>query len=96
MSGLPTGTLPAVVALVLLLAGLGLGASGLAGVGSLRLPALALCVVGAPAWVVTSTPLEGPVLLTVSPQHGLTLSDVLAAVAVGLGVLLVLDLRRRP
>jgi hypothetical protein len=94
VSGVPDGTLTAVVALVPLLAGLGLGAVALTGTTALRLPALVLCALGAPGWAATSAPLEGPVLFTVSPQHGLTLSDLLAATAVGMLVLLVLDLRR--
>ncbi len=57
---LPPGTLPAVAALVVLLLGMGVGVLALTGVRDLQRPAVVLCGVGAPAWLLLSRPLEGP------------------------------------
>ncbi len=93
MSDLPDGTLLAVSALLPLLAGLGAGGVALTGVRRLRLPALILCGLAAPAWALVNAPLEGAVLFVVTQGHGLTLGDLLSAVGVGLAVLLAVDLR---
>jgi hypothetical protein len=68
------------VVLLALLVGLLVAALGTRGrtrrvVAVLLLPASA-------AWVLFNGPIEGPILLTLSPQHGLTVSDLLAVLGV--------------
>jgi hypothetical protein len=46
-----------------------------------RAAALLLLPVSA-AWVLFNGPIEGPILLTISSTHGLTVSDLLAVVGV--------------
>ena len=46
-----------------------------------RAAALLLLPVSA-AWVLFNGPIEGPILLTISTSHGLTVSDLLAVVGV--------------
>ena len=46
-----------------------------------RAAALLLLPVSA-AWVLFNGPIEGPILLTISSSHGLTVSDLLAVVGV--------------
>jgi len=38
-------------------------------------------VVAAAVWLLVNGPVEGPVLLVVTPSHGLTVADLLSAVA---------------
>ena len=68
------------VVLLILLVGLLLAVLRLRGPGR-RAGAVLLLPMSA-AWVLFNGSLEGPVLLTVSENHGLTVSDLLAAVAV--------------
>ena len=68
------------VVLLILLVGLLLAVLRLRGRGR-RAGAVLLLPMSA-AWVLFNGSLEGPVLLTVSENHGLTVSDLLAAVAV--------------
>lgn len=53
--------------------------------GRARLAAALLLLPVSAAWVAFNGPIEGPVLLTLSPDHGLTVSDLLAVVGVGVG-----------
>ncbi len=94
MSELSDGTLAAVAALVPLLAGTGAGVVALTGVKRLESPALVLQVLAGAAWLLLDGPLEGPVLLPVSPEHGLTLGDLVALPA-ALVVTCLLVLRAR-
>jgi len=68
------------VVLLILLVGLLLAVLRLRGRGR-RAGAVLLLPMSA-AWVLFNGSLEGPVLLTFSENHGLTVSDLLAAVAV--------------
>lgn len=68
------------VVLLILLVGLLLAALRLR--GRRRRAAAVLLLPMSAAWVLFNGSLEGPVLLTVSENHGLTVSDLLAAVAV--------------
>ena len=54
----------------------------------LRVAALAL-LVAATAWVLVNSPVEGPVLVEVTPNHGLTVAD-LPSLAAGLVALALL------
>jgi hypothetical protein len=76
------------VVLLLLLVGLLLGTLAARGRGR-RAAAVLLLPVSA-AWVLFNGPIEGPILLSFSTDHGLTGSDLLAAVGVlvSAGVLL--------
>ena len=68
------------VVLLLLLVGLLLGT--LAARGRRRRAAAVLLVPVSVAWVLFNGPIEGPILLSFSKDHGLTVSDLLAAVGV--------------
>ncbi|MCU1691218.1 MAG: hypothetical protein JWM64_309 [Frankiales bacterium] len=80
MSGppLPDGTLAAIAALVPLLVGTGAGAVALTGVRRLETPSLVLMVLAGAAWLLLNEPIEGPVLVVFTPDHGLTLADLVA------------------
>ena|SRR5918911_3990386 len=81
-----SGVLP--MALLVLLVALLLAA--LAFRGRPRRIAAVLLLPASASWVLFNGPIEGPVLVPLSAQHGVTLSDLLAVagVLVGLGVLL--------
>ncbi len=81
-----SGLLP-VVLLVLLV---GLLVATLRARGRPRRAMALLLLPASAAWVLFNGPIEGPVLVPLSAQHGVTLSDLLAVagVLVGLGVLL--------
>lgn len=81
-----SGLVPAV--LLVLLVGLLVAALGTRG-RRRRVPA-ALLLPASAAWVLFNGPIEGPILITFSAQHGLTVSDLLAVagVLVGAAVLL--------
>jgi Na+-transporting methylmalonyl-CoA/oxaloacetate decarboxylase beta subunit len=68
------------VVLLVLLVGLLLAALGARG-RRRRVAAVLLLPVSA-GWVLFNGPIEGPILLTLSSNHGLTVSDLLAAVGV--------------
>lgn len=92
---LPEGTLGAVAALVPLLVGTGAGVVALTGVRRLEMPALVLQVLAGTAWLLLDGPIEGPVLVALTPDHGLTLSDLVALpAALVVSCLLVLRARR--
>jgi hypothetical protein len=84
-----SGLVP-VVLLVLLV---GLLIAALRGRGRPRRAAALLLLPASAAWVLFNGPIEGPILVTLSPDHGLTVSDLLAVlgVLVAGGVLLLRD-----
>ena len=67
----------------------------------LRLAIAALAVVAGVRWIVNSNPWSGPVLITLSPDHGVHLNDWVSfalwfvAAAVGAPALSALDAGRR-
>ena len=62
-----------------------------------RVVTAGLLVVCAVIWVLVNGPIEGPTLLVLSPDHGVTLSDLASVAAVVVAAaLLVGCLRRRP
>ena len=73
-----SGLLP--VVLLVLLVGLLLAA--LRARGWPRRAAALLLLPASAAWVLFNGPIEGPILLTLSTNHGLTVSDLLAVVGV--------------
>lgn len=88
-----SGVVP--VVLLLVLVALLLAALGLLGRDRrVRRAAAVLLLPASVAWVLFNGPLEGPVLLTFSHDHGLTVSDLLGVVGVAVGVAL-LAWRRR-
>jgi hypothetical protein len=84
-----SGLVP-VVLLVLLV---GLLIAALRGRGRPRRAAALLLLPASAAWVLFNGPIEGPILVTLAPDHGLTVSDLLAVlgVLVAGGVLLLRD-----
>jgi len=81
------------VTLMVLLGGLALLALGARGAVR-RAAAWALLPVSA-AWVVFNGPFEGPVLVTLSRSHGITVSDLLAVVGVLVALATLAGGRRR-
>ena len=73
-----SGLLP-VVLLVLLV---GLLMATLRARGRPRRTAALLLLPASAAWVLFNGPIEGPILLTLTTNHGLTVSDLLAVVGV--------------
>ena len=73
-----SGLLP-VVLLVLLV---GLLIAALQARGRPRRAVALLLLPASVAWVLFNGPIEGPILLTLSTNHGLTVSDLLAVVGV--------------
>ena len=73
-----SGLLP--VVLLVLLVGLLLAA--LRARGRQRRAAALLLLPASAAWVLFNGPIEGPILLTLSTNHGVTVSDLLAVVGV--------------
>ena len=71
-----------IVPVVLLVALVGLTLAALGARGRGRRVAAVLLLPLAVAWVLFNGPIEGPILLTFSSDHGLTVSDLLAVVAV--------------
>lgn len=57
--------------------------------------AAVLLVIVAAAWLIWNKPLEGELLISVSSRHGVTESDLLSVVAVGISVWAVTVARRR-
>lgn len=51
-------------------------------------------VVVAVVWVLVNQPVEGPTLLRLTPQHGVTLADLPSAAALVVAAVLVLTARR--
>ena len=86
-------TASGVVPVVLLVVLVGLTLVALRARGRAGRAAAVLLLPMAAAWVLFNGPLEGAVLLTLTRDHGLTVSDLLAVVAVL--VALVVLLRRR-
>jgi O-antigen ligase len=74
-----------IVPVVLLVLLVGLLIAALQGRGRRRRAAAALLLPVSAAWVLFNGPIEGPILLTFSTDHGLTVSDLLAAVGVLVG-----------
>ena len=74
-----------IVPVVLLVLLVGLLIAALQGRGQRRRAAAALLLPVSVAWVLFNGPIEGPILLTFSTDHGLTVSDLLAAVGVLVG-----------
>ena len=87
-------TASGIVPVVLLVVLVGLTLAALRARGRAGRFAALLLLPAAVAWVLFNGPLEGPVLLTFSRDHGLTVSDLLAVLAV-LVALAVLLRRRR-
>ncbi len=79
-----------VVPIALLVLLVALLVAALAFRGRSRRVAAVLLLPSSASWVLFNGPIEGPVLVPLSAQHGVTLSDLLAVagVLVGLGVLL--------
>ena len=75
-------TASGIVPVVLLVALVGLTLTALGARGRVRRAAAVLLLPLAVAWVLFNGPIEGPILLTFSSDHGLTVSDLLAVVAV--------------
>ncbi len=73
-----SGLVPVVLLVVLVV----LLLVALRGGGRAREVAAVLLVPVSVAWVLFNGPLEGPVLLTLSQTHGVTVSDLLAVVGV--------------
>ena len=71
-----------IVPVVLLVALVGLTLAALGARGRGRRVAAVLLLPVAVAWVLFNGPIEGAILLTFSSDHGLTVSDLLAVVAV--------------
>ncbi|WP_299576209.1 hypothetical protein [uncultured Williamsia sp.] len=57
--------------------------------------AAVICVVVAIAWVIWNKPIEGSILLTLTPVHGVTESDLLSVAAVLVAAWTVLRVRSR-
>ena len=74
-----------IVPVVLLVLLVGLLIAALQGRGRRRRAAAALLLPVSAAWVLFNGPIEGPILLTFSTDHGLTVSDLLATVGVLVG-----------
>jgi hypothetical protein len=70
------------VPVVLLVVVVGLLLLALGSRGPLRRAAAALLLPASAAWVLFNGPIEGPILLTLSRNHGVTVSDLLAVVGV--------------
>ena len=75
-------TASGVVPVVLLVVLVGLILAALRARGGRQRAAAVLLLPVAAAWVLFNGPIEGPILLTLSTDHGLTVSDLLAVVAV--------------
>jgi hypothetical protein len=56
-----------------------------------RVVTAAVLVLAAVVWVLVNGPVEGPVLVVVSPDHGLTVADLFSVAAVLVAVLLLLS-----
>jgi hypothetical protein len=56
-----------------------------------RVVTAAVLVLAAVVWVLVNGPVEGPVLVVVSPGHGLTVADLFSVAAVLVAVLLLLS-----
>ena len=75
-------TASGLVPVVLLVVLVGLTLAALGARGRPRRVAAALLLPVSAAWVLFNGPIEGPILLTISSSHGLTVSDLLAVVGV--------------
>ena len=75
-------TASGVVPVVLLVVLVALTLATLGARGRPRRIAAVLLLPAAVAWVLFNGPIEGPILMTFSENHGLTVSDLLAVVAV--------------
>ena len=73
-----SGLLPVVLLVVLV----GLLLATLRARGRPRRAAALLLLPASAAWVLFNGPIEGPILLTLTANHGLTVSDLLAVVGV--------------
>jgi hypothetical protein len=71
-----------IVPVVLLVLLVGLLVAALSSRGRRRRAAAALLLPASAAWVLFNGTIEGPILLTLSTDHGLTVSDLLAVVGV--------------
>jgi hypothetical protein len=85
-------TASGIVPVVLLVVLVGLTLAALGTRGRARRTAAVLLLPAALAWVLFNGPIEGPILLTFSRDHGLTVSDLLAVVALLVAVVVL----RRP
>ena len=75
-------TASGVVPVVLLVVLVGLILAALRARGGRQRAAAVLLLPVAAAWVLFNGPIEGPILLTISSSHGLTVSDLLAVLGV--------------
>ena len=75
-------TASGVVPVLLLVVLVGLTLVALRARGRRRRAAAALLLPVSAAWLLFNGPIEGPILLTLSTDHGVTVSDLLAVVAV--------------
>ena len=75
-------TASGLVPVVLLVRIVGLLMAALRARGRPRRAAALLLLPVSAAWVLFNGPIEGPILLTISSSHGLTVSDLLAVVGV--------------
>ena len=75
-------TASGLVPVVLLVLIVGLLMAALRARGRPRRAAALLLLPVSAAWVLFNGPIEGPILLTISSSHGLTVSDLLAVVGV--------------
>jgi hypothetical protein len=71
-----------IVPVVLLVVLVGLTLAALITRGPVRRAVAVLLLPVAAAWVLFNGPIEGPILLTISTNHGLTVSDLLAVMGV--------------
>ena len=87
-------TASGIVPVVLLVVLVGLILAALRARGRRQRVAAVLLLPVAAAWVLFNGPIEGPILLTLSTDHGLTVSDLLAVVAVLVAVAVLVRRRR--
>jgi hypothetical protein len=83
-------TASGLVPVVLLVVLVGLLVAALRSRGRARQAAALLLLPASAGWVLFNGPIEGPILLTISSTHGLTVSDLLAVVGVLVAAVLLL------